>query len=108
MKFKVLFLAHTPDAEPENHRSEIETSKYKLFVVLARNQEQALKVRKEFSKEEGIHSILLCPGFTYEHVAEISETVGKEIGVFVARGDGPSQKVSHEIMRKAGWFPEEE
>lgn len=43
MKFKVLFLAHTPDAEPENHRSEIETSKYKLFVVLARNQEQVLK-----------------------------------------------------------------
>ena len=108
MIFKVLFLAHTPDAEPEKHSSVIETSKYKLFVVLVRNQSQAIEVSKKFVKEEGIHSILLCPGFTHKDIAEISEAVGENVGVSVARGDGPSNRVAIEVMKKAGWFPEKE
>jgi len=85
MSFKTLFLAHTPDARPEKHSSVIETSKYKLFVVLVKNQNQAIEVSKKFVKEEGIHSILLCPGFTHKDIAEISEAVGENVGVFVAR-----------------------
>ncbi len=106
MNFKTLFLAHTPDAEPEKHRCEIETSKYKLFVVLVGNQSQALEVSKKFAEEEGIHSILLCPGFTHKDIAEISEAVGENVGVSVARGDGPSNKIAMRAMRRAGWFPE--
>lgn len=106
MNFKALFLAHTPDAESEKHRCVVETPKYKLFVVLVRNQSQALEVSKNFVKEEGIHSILLCPGFTNKDIAEISEIAGENVGVFVARGDGPSNKIAMGVMKKAGWFSE--
>lgn len=104
MAFKTLFLAHTPDADPEKHRSVIETSKYKLFVALVRNQNQAVEVCKRYAKDEGIHSILLCPGFTHKEIAEISEAVGKNVGISVARGDGPSGKIAMEVMKKEGWF----
>jgi len=104
MAFKAAFLAHAPDAEPERHRCVIETSKYKLFVVLVRNQEQAIEVCQKLVKEEGVHSILLCPGFTHKDVAGIAEAVGENVGVAVARGDGPSSRVSREVMKMEGWF----
>ncbi len=108
MAFKTVFLAHTPDAEPEKHRCVIETSKYKLFAVLVKDQGQAVEICKKLVKEEGIHSILLCPGFTNKDVAEITEAVGEKIGVSVARGDGPSSRVSMEVMKREGWFAEKE
>ena len=104
MAFKALFLAHTPDAEQEKHQCVVETSKYKLLVRLVKNQEQAVEVCKRLVKEEGIHSILLCPGFTHQNVTEISEVVGKNVGISVARGDGPSGKVVKEVMKREGWF----
>ena len=105
MAFKVLFLAHAPDADPEKHRCVIKTSKhYNLFVTVVKNQGQAIEVCKKAVKENGIQSILLCPGFTHRDVSEISEAVGKNVGVFVARGDGPSNKASTEAMRNEGWF----
>lgn len=104
MVFKVVFLAHAPDAKPEKHKCIIETAKYKLFVVVVKNQDQAVKVCKKLVKEEGIHAVLLCPGFTHRNVAEIAEAVGENVGVFVARGDGASHRVSMEIMKREGWF----
>ncbi len=104
MAFKALFLAHAPDAEPEKHRCEIETSKYKLYVLIVRDQTQAVELSKKYVKEEGIHSILLCPGFTHSDIAGIAEAVGPNVGVSVARGDGPSSRVALEVMRKEGWF----
>ena len=104
MAFKVVFIAHTPDAEPEKHQCVVETPKYKLLVRLVKNQEQAVEECKKLVREEGIHSILLCPGFTHQNVAEISEEVGKNVGVSVARGDGPSSKVAKEVMKREGWF----
>ena len=74
--------------------------------MLVRNQSQAIEVCKKLVKEEGIHSILLCPGFTHRDIAEIVEKVGKKIALAVARGDGPSSRVSKEIMKKEGWFDE--
>lgn len=107
MAFKVAFLAHTPDAEPERHRCVIETPKFKLYSVLVRSQDQAVAVCKKLAEEEGIHSILLCPGFTHKDIADISEAVGKNVGVSVARGDGPSRKITLEVMKREGWFLEE-
>lgn len=99
MVFKVVFLAHARDADPEKHVSVIETSTYKLFSVVVKNQGQAVEVCKRLVKEEGIHSILLCPGFTHRNVAEIVEAVGKNVGVSVARGDGPSSRATREVRR---------
>lgn len=104
MAFKAVFLAHAPDAEPEKHRCVIETPKYKLFVRVVKDQGQAVEVCQNLVKEEGIHSILLCPGFTHGNIAEISQAVGKDVGVFVARGDGPSSEATMGIMEREGWF----
>jgi len=104
MAFKVVFLAHAPDADAERHRCVIDTGKYKLFVVVVKNQREAVEVCRKLVRDEGIHSVLLCPGFTHRDVAEIAETVGENVGVFVARGDGPSNRASIEIMKKEGWF----
>ena len=100
MSFNVVFLAHAPDAEPEKHRCMIETSKYRLFSVVVRDQVQAVEECKKLVKEEGIHSVLLCPGFTHRNVAEITEAVGGNVSVAVARGDGPSSRVSAEIRKR--------
>jgi len=100
MAFRVLFLAHAPDAEPEEHRCVIETSKYKLFAVVVRNQAQAVEVCRKLVAEEGIHSVLLCPGFAHRDVAEIAEAVGENVGVTVARGDGPSNRISAEVRKR--------
>jgi len=94
MAFKVVFLAHAPDAEPEKHRCVVETSMYKLFAVVVKDQVQAVEECKKLVQVEGIHSVLLCPGFTHKDVAEITEAVGKSVAVAVARGDGPSSRVS--------------
>jgi DNA-binding LacI/PurR family transcriptional regulator len=102
MAFKVAFLAHAPDAEPEKHRCLVETSKYQLFVVVVKDQSQAVEACKELVQEEGIHSILLCPGFTHRDVAEIAEAVGENVAVAVARGDGPSNRVSAEVRKREG------
>jgi len=106
MAFKVVFLAHAPDAEPEKHRCVIKTPKYRLFVVLVKDQAQAVEMCKKFVKEKGIHSILLCPGFTHRDVAQIAGAVGDNVAVAVARGDGPSNRVSMEVRKREGWFSE--
>jgi hypothetical protein len=104
MTFNTLFLAHDPDANPEKHRCAIETSKYKLYVVIVKDQGQALEMSKQYVKEKEIHSILLCPGFTHKDIAEIAEAVGSNVGISVARGDGPSSQVAMEARKKAGLF----
>jgi hypothetical protein len=105
MVFKAVFLAHVPDADPEKHRCVVQTNMYKLFSVLVRNQKQAIEVSRQLVKEEGIHSIILCPGNTHQDVAQISEAVGKDVSVSVARGDSPSTYIARKAMEKAGWFP---
>ena len=42
MAFTALFIAHAPDADPEKHRAVLDTGLYKLFTVIAKDQEQAL------------------------------------------------------------------
>ena len=104
MAFKAVFLAHAPDADAEKHKCIIDTGKYKLFVVVVKDQDQAVEVCRKLVEEEGIHSVLLCPGFTHRDVAEIAKAVGENVGVFVARGDGPSHRASMEVMRRERWF----
>ena len=100
MAFKVVFVAHAPDADPEKHRCVVETSVYKLFAVVVKNQGQAVDVCKQLVRDEGVQSILLCPGFTHKDIAQIAEAVGENVAVAVARGDGPSSRVSAEVRRR--------
>ncbi|GAH61192.1 hypothetical protein ES705_22345 [subsurface metagenome] len=104
MAFRVLFIAHAPDADKGIHRSVIDTGMCQLFTVIVKNQEQAVEVSADFVKRKHIDSILLCPGFSHSDVAEIAETIGSHVAVAVARGDGPSNKVSQEALQREGYF----
>jgi hypothetical protein len=48
--------------------------------------------------------VILCPGNTHRDVAEISEALGKDVSVSVARGDSPSMRAAHAVMEREGWF----
>jgi len=108
MAFKVLFLAHAPDAIKEQHRHSIDTGMYQLFTVVVKNQAEALGVFKDYVEKKGIDSVMLCPGFTHLDVAEISEAAKGNVAVSVARGDGPSGKVSLEARKRAGYLGKKE
>lgn len=107
MKFNTVFIAHVPDADPTEHKSVVETDLYKLFVRLVKDQQQALGIVSDLVDQEDLHSVVLCPGFTNEEVAEVSRVAGPEIGVSVVRGDGPSSKIAKQTMERAGWFGQE-
>ena len=77
---------------------------YHLFTVVVKNQEEAVEVSSDFIQREHIDSILLCPGFEQSEVAEIARTAGSNVAVVVARGDGPSNKVSQEALQREGYF----
>ena len=104
MAFKVGFVAHAPDGDAEKHRCVIETGKYKLVAIVAKDQKQAVEACRKLAQDEGIHSICLCPGFTHRDIAEIAEKVGERVSVTVARGDGPSNRIVMEVMKREGWF----
>jgi len=104
MAFTVLFLAHAPDAGKGQHRSLIDTGMYRLFSVVVKSQEDALEVCREFLKDEGIDSILLCPGFTHNDVAEIATLAGNGVAVAVARGDGPASRASLAARKREGYL----
>ena len=104
MAFKVLFLAHAPDADKEIHQNLIDTGMYQLFTVVVKNQAEAVGVCKNYVEMENIDSVLLCPGFTHSDVAEIVGVAGNNVAVSVARGDGPSGKVSLEARKREGYL----
>jgi len=58
--------------------------------------------REEHSVNPSLSRIYI----SYRDIAEISEAVGGNVGVFVARGDDPSNRISREVMRREGWFSE--
>ena len=104
MAFKAAFIAHAPDADPEKHRCVIDTGKYVLFVTIVSGQGQAIAECGRLAAEEGVSSVLLCPGFKHSDIAEIDEAVGAGCAVCVARGDGPAGRIAMQAMNDAGWF----
>jgi hypothetical protein len=104
MAFNAAFFAHAPDADPARHTAEIDTGKYKLYVVVVKNQAEALEAAKRLVDEENVRSILLCPGFSNKDVAELDELVGPTVGIGVSRTDAPGNRIALEVMKEAGWF----
>ncbi len=100
MAFKALFLAHAPDANYEKHNSIIDTGKYMLLTFIVKTQEEAIKVSKSIYEKEKIDAIILCPGFTHSDVSDIFQALEGKVSVNVARGDGPSSRISHAVIQK--------
>ncbi|NPV82680.1 MAG: hypothetical protein HPY46_03715 [Candidatus Aminicenantes bacterium] len=103
MKFKTIVISKAPDADPEKHRALVETEKMKLWVQVVRTTDQACELVRKLVAEEGLHSVLLCPGFSHLEVARLQEVAGPSVSVSVARGDGPGNKVIAEVFRQVGW-----
>ena len=104
MAFRVLFLAHAPDADKDIHHNQIDTGMYQLFTVVVKNQAEAVEVCQDFVKNKNIDTVLLCPGFTHRDIAEIVDVAGGNVGVSVARGDGPSGKISLAARKREGYL----
>ena len=93
-----------PDADPRKHRCVVETSMYRMISILVKDEEQAVDLCREMVAKEGVQSFLLCPGFTNRGVGRITDAVGNDVSVCVARGDGPSGAIAHRAMERAGFF----
>ena len=100
MAFKALFLAHAPDAEYEKHQSMIDTGTYRLLTVVVKTQDEAIEISQRLYEQEKIDAIILCPGFTHRDVAEIFQALDGKVSVSVARGDGPSNKISQAVIQR--------
>lgn len=103
MAFKSLFIARAADADKDRHASTIQTDTYHLHTVVVSDQKGALEVSKRYLAEKGIHSVLLCPGFTHADVAEIAQAMGSDVSVAVARGDGPGSRAALTAMKREGF-----
>ena len=101
MSFNVLCMVHSPDANPQQHRSLIDTGQYRLFTVVVKDQAQALEVAQTMKMEHNLDTIMLCPGFTHVDAAQIFEALDGKVGVCVARGDPPSNKISLQARQRA-------
>lgn len=104
MPFTALFLATAPDADPEVHRSLIESDLFRLFSVVVRDHEQAIRVCTALVAEDRVQSIALCPGHSHADVAAIVEAVGEQVSVSIARSDIAGMHAAAQAMEKAGWF----
>ena len=104
MPFTAAFIAHAPDADPATDRALVETKLYRLFSVVVRDTEQAIAVCEELVANEGLQSVLLCPGNTHDDVAQVAAALGDDVSVSVARGDARSMRVAAKAMEEAGWF----
>jgi uncharacterized protein DUF6506 len=103
-KFKAVFIAFAPDSNYPETKTEMQTGKYHLISILVKDVNQAVEASKELVEKEGVHSFLLCPGFTHKAIAKIVDAVGEGISVNVSRGDGPSGKAAFKKMNEVGWF----
>jgi hypothetical protein len=103
MAFKALFIAHAPDADYKKHNSVIDTGMYKLLSYVVKSQDEAISVAKIIYEKEKIEAILLCPGFTHSNVSEIFQVLEGKVSVSVARGDGPSSKISQAVIQRE-WY----
>ena len=108
MVVKSAFLIMAPDGDPNRHRASVKTSKTEVITVVLEqtNFDQAVKVCQNLVQKERVQVLFLCPGFTYEAVAQIANAVGEKVAINVARGDVPSTILTGEILTKAGFFSE--
>lgn len=108
MAFKTASIIMAPDGDPKKHRASIKTSKLETTIVVVeiRNFDQAAEVAKDLVQNDGVQSLMLCPGFSHGAVAKIASAVGKEVPINVARGDVPSTVMTGQILAKEGWLPE--
>jgi hypothetical protein len=105
--FKAASIIMAKGADPVKHRATVKGDAFEYTMVASPLFEfdQAAKVAKELVEQQGIQSIVLCPGFTHEGVAIVRRAVGEGVAVNVSRGDVPSTMMTAQILTEEGWLP---
>lgn len=105
--FKAVTVSMAPNADPTKHRVSVKVDQFEFIMVIIPlfNFDQAAQICKELVEKEGVQSILLCPGFSYEGVAKVQSAVGEGIPIMASRGDIPSTMMTTQILAKEGWLP---
>jgi hypothetical protein len=100
MAFKTMFIAQAPDADYQKHNNMIETGKFKLCSYVVSSKKEVIKVCKDLYEKDGLDSVMLCPGFSHEDVADIFAALDQKVAVSVARADGPSNSITAPIIQR--------
>ena len=108
MKFKEAYVILVPEVnsrpfmtvDPAKDRSVLDTPKYTCYTILVQNQVQALEECQKLVQNEGVNSITFCPGFSDKDVARISDIVGDNVGICVARGDSNNSKIVSKLIEQ--------
>lgn len=107
MVFKAGFVVMAPDGDPQRDRAMIKTPKFEQIVVVTKlfDFDLAARVCKDLVQNEGVQSLILCPGFTHDGIAMVAKAVGRDVPINVARGDVPGTMATAAILAREGWFP---
>lgn len=107
MVFKAGFVVMAPDGDPQRDRATIKTQKCKQILVVTKlfDFDLAARVCKDLVQNEGVQSLILCPGFTHEGVTTVAKAVGDGVPITVARGDVPSTMATAAILAREVWLP---
>lgn len=86
MALKAAFVFVAPEADPEKHRSVIETPQVTLATVGVKDYQAAVNIARELV-EDGYVALELCGGFGVEGVAMVKRAVNGKAAVGVIRFD---------------------
>lgn len=100
VRFNTLYVSRWADGDPSDTRV-IETESYTLHSMVAGDSCNRERTIADYCREKGIHSVVLCPGFTHAMVARIAEAVGAGVSVAASRSDGPGSAVTGPVMKEA-------
>ena len=100
MKFNTLYVSKWADGDASDTRV-IETGTYTLHSMVAGDSCRREEAIASYCGKCGIHSVVLCPGFTHSMVAAVVEAVGPGVSVAASRSDGPGSSVTGPVMKEA-------
>ena len=99
-KFNTLYVSKWADGKPEDTRI-IETPTYSLHSMIAGDACERTELIADYCTEHEIHSLVLCPGFTHDMVAELSRALKGRTAVAVSRTDAPGSSITAPVKREA-------
>lgn len=100
MKFNTLYVSKWADGDHTDTRV-IETGTYTLHSMVAGDCPDRAEVIASYCRDNSIHSVVLCPGFTHQIVARVASAVGESVAVAVSRTDGPGSAVTGPVKEEA-------
>ena len=99
MKFNTLYVSKWTDGDFTDVRV-IKTESYSLHSMVAGDSCDRIAEIGKYIKANNIHSVVLCPGFTHQMIAQVVGEAGTDVAVAASRADGPGSLVSAAVRNK--------